>query len=162
MCCCESLIKEIDPRTDSTQSEPVQLGQVDASLRGPVSLFFWSAAGWLALGLVFALVSAVKMVNPEFLGDWEWLTYGRVFPAAMDTLLYGWGCQAALGVALWLMARLCRTKVKHLGVLYVAWLCLESRHHLGSGVHFSGRLQPRCRRSTCRRKWPRFWDSAMC
>ncbi len=122
MCCCESLIKEIDPRTDSTQSEPVQLGQVDASLRVPVGLFFGSAVGWLVLGLIFALISAIKMVNPEFLGGCEFLTYGRVFPAAMDILLYGWGCQVAFGVSLWLMARLCRTQVKHLGVLYVAWL----------------------------------------
>ena len=120
MCCCESLIKEIDPRTDSTQSEPVQLGQVDASLRGPVALYFWTATKWLVIGLIFGLISAIKMVNPEFLGGCEFLTYGRVFAAAMDILVYGWGCQVAVAVALWLMARLCRSQVKHLGVLYVA------------------------------------------
>jgi cytochrome c oxidase cbb3-type subunit 1 len=121
MCPCESLVKEIDPRPDATQSEPVQLGQIDASLRGPVALFFWKALGWLLLGTVLALVSAVKLLNPEFLAGHEFFTYGRFFAAAMDALVYGWGCQAVFAVALWLMARLCRTQVKHLGVLYVAW-----------------------------------------
>jgi len=121
MCPCESLVKEVDPRTDSTQSEPVLLGQIDASLRGPVALFFWKALGWLLVGTVLALISAIKLANPEFLAGHEFLTYGRVFAAAMDSLIYGWGCQAAFAVALWLMARLCRTQVKHLGVLYVAW-----------------------------------------
>ncbi len=121
MCPCESLVKEIDPRPDATQSEPVLLGQIDASLRGPVVLFFWKALGWLLVGTVLGLIAAVKLVNPDFLAGSEYLTYGRVFPAAIDSLVYGWGCQAVFAVALWLMARLCRTQVKHLGVLYVAW-----------------------------------------
>jgi cytochrome c oxidase cbb3-type subunit 1 len=121
MCPCESLVKEVDPRTDSTQSEPVLLGQIDASLRGPVVLFFWKALGWLLIGTLLGLVSAIKLANPEFLAGHEFLTYGRFFAAAIDALIYGWGCQAVFAVALWLMARLCRTQVKHLGVLYVAW-----------------------------------------
>jgi cytochrome c oxidase cbb3-type subunit 1 len=120
MCPCESLVQEVDPRTDSTQSEPVLLGQIDASLRGPVTLFCGKALGWLFLGTVLALIAAVKLVNPEFLSGHEFLTYGRIFPAALDALIYGWGCQVVFAVALWLMARLCRTQVKHLGVLYVA------------------------------------------
>ena len=140
MCCCESLIKEIDPRTDSTQSEPVQLGQVDASLRGPVGLFFWKAVGWLILGLILALISAIKMVNPEFLAGCEFLTYGRVFAAAVDALVYGWGCQVAFGVALWLMARLCRTQVKHLGVLYAAGAFWNIAVLWGIGCIFFGEL----------------------
>ena len=121
MCPCESLVQEVDPRTDSTQSEPVLLGQIDASLRGPVVLFFWKAIGWLILGTVLALIAAIKLANPEFLAGHEYFTYGRVFAAALDSLIYGWGCQAVFAVALWLMARLCRTQVKHLGMLYVAW-----------------------------------------
>lgn len=120
MCPFDSLVPLIDPRTDSQQSEQVQLGQVDASLRWPVLFFVAKALGWLVLGSILGLVAAIKMVNPEFLAGHEYFTYGRVFAAAVDALVYGWGCQAVFAVALWLMARLCRTQVKHLGLLYVA------------------------------------------
>lgn len=120
MCPCESLTPLVDPRTDSTKSEQAQLEQVDASLRGPVLFFVVKALGWLVLGSIFGLIAAIKLVNREFLGGHEYFTYGRVFAAAVDSLIYGWGCQAGFAVALWLMARLCRVQVKHLGLLYVA------------------------------------------
>ena len=120
MCPFEDLASSIDPRTDSHLSEQARLAQIDTSLRGPVFFFFAKALGWLLLASIFGLVAAVKIVNPEFLAGHEYLTYGRVFAAAVDSFVYGWGCQAAFAVALWLMARLCGTQVKHLGVLYIA------------------------------------------
>lgn len=119
-CPFEDLAASINPRTDSTQSETGRLAQIDASLRGPVFFFVAKALGWLVLASILGLIAAIKMVNPEFLAGHEFLTYGRVFAAAVDSFIYGWGCQAAFAVALWLMARLCGTQVKHLGVLYMA------------------------------------------
>jgi cytochrome c oxidase cbb3-type subunit 1 len=120
LCPFEDLAASIDPRTDSHQSEQGRLAQIDTSLRGPVSFFFAKGLGWLILASLFGFIAAVKMVNPEFLAGHEYLTYGRVFAAAVDAFIYGWGCQAAFAVSLWLMARLCGTQVKHLGVLYIA------------------------------------------
>ena len=47
----------------------------------------------------------VGLHEPEFLGNSEYISYGRLQPAHINTLVYGWGMQAALGVMLWLMAR---------------------------------------------------------
>ncbi|HEV8422968.1 MAG TPA: cbb3-type cytochrome c oxidase subunit I, partial [Chthoniobacterales bacterium] len=41
------------------------------------------------------------------------LTWGRIQPVHWDSLIYGWGCMAGIGTAIWLMARLCRTTLRH-------------------------------------------------
>ncbi len=83
-------------------------GAVDASCRGPVLLFFASAVLWLLVGTALALLASVKMHSPGVLADWGWLTFGRVRPAHLSTVIYGWGSMAGVGVLLWLEARLCR------------------------------------------------------
>ena len=75
------------------------------------------------LGLVltiFGLIAAIKLHSPDFLGSCEWLTYGRVHPIFIDAFIYGWGNNAVFAVGLWVMARLCGTRVRHMGILYVA------------------------------------------
>jgi len=119
-----SLVASVDPRPDTRLPERARLSQIDASLRWPVVLFVVSGAGWLMLGTVLGLVAAVKLVWPDFPGiffnNLEVLTYGRIVPAGLNALVYGWGNNAVFAVGLWIMARLCGTKVKDLGMLYVA------------------------------------------
>jgi len=88
---------------------PVSPAQIDASCRLPLVVLFLGAAVWLLLGSVLALVSSIKFHAPAFLGDSTWLTYGRVRPAGVNCMLYGFGIQAGLGIALWILARLGRT-----------------------------------------------------
>lgn len=85
-------------------------GPVDASCRYPVVVFFVSAALWLLVGTVLALLASLKMHAPELLGDVSWLTWGRVRPAHLNTMIYGWGSMSGVGVILWLVARLCRVR----------------------------------------------------
>jgi cytochrome c oxidase cbb3-type subunit 1 len=117
-----SFLAEIDPRTDAAQPERVQLREIDVSLRGPAVLFLVAAVGWLLVATLFGLIAALKLQSPDFLGDLEWLTYGRVVPAALQAFTFGWGNNAIFAVGLWIMARLCRTRLQHLGILYVAGL----------------------------------------
>lgn len=86
-------------------------GAVDASCRAPVSLFLLSSVFWLVAGTLLALVASLKMHTPGFLDDAAWLTFGRVRPAHLATVIYGWGSMAGIGVLLWLEARLCRVKL---------------------------------------------------
>lgn len=81
---------------------------IDASLRTPVMFFFASAVFWLLFGSVLGLAAAIKMVWPGVLDDAAWLTFGRVRPAHLNTVIYGWASSAGIGVGIWLMARLCR------------------------------------------------------
>lgn len=92
---------------------------IDKSARLPVLFFFTSAAGWLFLATLLGFASSVKLAAPELWDACPWLAYGKLFPAHMDSLIYGWGMQAGFGVMIWLMARLCRVEVKN-GVTLVA------------------------------------------
>jgi cytochrome c oxidase cbb3-type subunit I len=86
-------------------------GDVDGSCQVPVGLFFVSAIAWLMVGTVLALLASLKMHVPGFLDGTDWLTFGRVRPAHLNTMIYGWGSMAGVGVMLWLEARLCRVRL---------------------------------------------------
>ena len=85
--------------------------EIDASCRAPLLLFFLSAAVWLLAASGFGLIATLKFHSPDFLADCAWLTYGRVHPAALDSLVYGFAAQAGLGVLLWLVCHLGRTRL---------------------------------------------------
>lgn len=87
--------------------------EIDASTRVPVVLFYASAVFWLLVGTVFAMLASFKMNAPGFLDQWAWLTFGRVRPAHLNVVAYGWASAAGIGTALWLMARLCRTRLRY-------------------------------------------------
>ena len=82
------------------------LGDIDASVRAPIIVFFVFGLLWLLAGTAFALISSVQLHNPGFLNDEAWTTYGRMRPAFLSAMVYGWGFNAAFAIAMWLMARL--------------------------------------------------------
>jgi cytochrome c oxidase cbb3-type subunit I len=79
---------------------------LEGSCRWPVSLLCWGAAKWLVLATFMGLVASLNFHAPRMFGDVAWLTYGRVQPAFWTFLVYGFGLQIGLGVALWLLVRL--------------------------------------------------------
>src|SRR5262249_28457714 len=79
---------------------------IDASARGPVLFFFATALFWLLAGTVLALAASIKLHTPGFLAGADWLTFGRVRPAHVNAVLYGWGSLCGFAVIVWLMARL--------------------------------------------------------
>ena len=105
-----SILRALSPADteDESQSRAL-LAEVDASCRWPVMLLFSFSLVWLLIGTVFALVASWKMHAPDFLGGISWLTFGRVRPAHLNAMVYGFASQAGVGVTLWLMCRLCRT-----------------------------------------------------
>jgi len=107
--------------SDTTNANDAQLrADIDRSLRHPVMFFFTSGAAWLALSIFLGVISSAKTTSPGFLDSCGWLTLGRVYPAHLSTLIYGWGCQAAFGLMIWLMARLSRKKCENAGMILVA------------------------------------------
>lgn len=85
---------------------------IDASCRWPVLLFFASSVFWLLVGTVLALLASIKLHSPNFLADWSWLSFGRVRPAHLDIVAFGWSAMVGLGSAIWMVCRLCRTTLK--------------------------------------------------
>ena len=108
------------PTGDEKFDLRARLGEVDASMRAPAMLFLVSAVLWLMLGTLFAIIAAIKATNPDFLGEAEWLTFGRVRTAHLNAMIYGWGNNVIFAVAPWIMGRLCRTRIRHTSILLVA------------------------------------------
>lgn len=91
-----------------TQNITDATSPMDASLCAPLLALLGGAAVWLVVGLALGLIAGIKFHAPEFLSACPLLTYGRVVPAANDAVLYGFCIPAALGVMLWIFARLGR------------------------------------------------------
>src|SRR5205814_5973445 len=72
---------------------------------------------WLLVGTVLAVIASYKMYTPEFLADYPWLTFGRVRPAHMNAVAFGWVSLSSFGILLWLMARLSRAPILYPGLL---------------------------------------------
>ena len=95
---------------------------IDASCRQVVLLWYASAVFWLLAGSLLALLASIKLHAPYFLADAAWLTFGRVRPAHLNTMVYGWGSMAGIGTLLWLQARLSRVRLPFAEALWLfAW-----------------------------------------
>ena len=120
MASAPSIAQSLNPATSPLTVSRAELSRIDASTRAPALFFLISSVLWLLAGTAFALISSFKMHNPEFMGDAEWLTFGRARTAHLNTVIYGWSVNAAFAVAFWLMARLSRSVLRHPTLLFVA------------------------------------------
>jgi cytochrome c oxidase cbb3-type subunit 1 len=115
-----SIFHPSSPATSEVTSQ--EIGQVeraliDASVRAPVLFFYFTALTWLLGANLLGVLATLKLLWPGFLGDFAILSYGRIWPAYMDALTYGWGCLAGMGTAIWITARLCRVALKKSAML---------------------------------------------
>ena len=92
------------------------LAEVDKSLRLPILFFVVCAIIWLTLSSVLALITSFQSYSSDFLAGCEWVTYGRLYPVAINAMLFGWGCNAIFAVALWIIARLSQSPVNDRGL----------------------------------------------
>jgi cytochrome c oxidase cbb3-type subunit 1 len=107
-----------------------ELAAVDRSVRWPVMICFLTGVHWMVVGTVL-LVYASSLTHPmdslpifgllvDLSNNFSMFTYGRLWPAAIDALVYGWGGCAGLGLAAWLLARMSREPVHSPGALIAA------------------------------------------
>jgi cytochrome c oxidase cbb3-type subunit 1 len=97
----------------TSETEQIERALIDASTRVPVLMFYTSAIAWLLLGTVLAMFVSIKLHAPDMFSGISFLTWGRVRPAHTNIMIYGWASMAGMGTAIWLMARLCRTVLRH-------------------------------------------------
>lgn len=105
------------PEKGSADAWATERARIDASASTPVLVFFFLGLTWLLISTFFQFIASWKLQNPNLLADWPMLTYGRVVPAYNASFTYGWCSMAGMGVAIWLMGRLCRTPVRFPGAL---------------------------------------------
>ncbi|KWB75316.1 cbb3-type cytochrome c oxidase subunit I [Burkholderia ubonensis] len=83
----------------------------DRSSRAAAFAFLTSSVLWLILGSIAGLIASQKLTAPDFLVQSAWLTFGRVRTAHLTMVIYGWASMAGLGVSLWMLPRLLKTKL---------------------------------------------------
>lgn len=86
--------------------------ELDASARGPALFAFATAIFWLIFGSVLGDVVSLKFQFPDWLSGAGALTFGRLRPAHLNAMIYGWASLAMLGTSLWLIPRLVRTPLR--------------------------------------------------
>src|SRR6476620_8222318 len=80
--------------------EQVERALIDASTRLPVLFFYASGIIWLLLGTLLAGLTSWKLHAPDLLANCEFLTWGRVRPAHLNVMIYGWASMAGIGTAI--------------------------------------------------------------
>jgi len=106
-------LKEPAVSAAASDAEQLERARIDASTRVPVLMFYASAMVWLLIGTLLAGFVSFKLHSPDWLSDVSYLTWGRLRPVHMNVMVYGWASMSAMGTAIWLMARLCRTTLRH-------------------------------------------------
>lgn len=106
-------LKEPAISAAASDAEQLERARIDASTRVPVLMFYASAMVWLLIGTLLAGFVSFKLHSPDWLSDVSYLTWGRLRPVHMNVMVYGWASMSAMGTAIWLMARLCRTTLRH-------------------------------------------------
>ena len=124
--------------TEDVAQRRAVLAEIDASCRNTLLLLFGASLVWLMIGTAFALVASWKLHSPEFLGNISWLTFGRVRPAHLNAVVYGFASEAAIGVTLWLMCRLCRTPLLYGWVVNLAGVFWNVGVAIGIGGILAG------------------------
>lgn len=130
-------------QTEITPEDLQRRAAIDRSTKLPVYFFLTSGTIWLVIASVLGLLASIRMHSPGFFGDCAgWLGWGRLQPVFTNAFIYGWAFQAAFAVALWLMARLCRTRLKNPVTVLVGGHFWNLGLTLGLVAIFSGHQEP--------------------
>ncbi len=92
--------------------------RADESSRVPAMFCFITGLAWLLVGSVLGEIASIKMHLPDLWTNVGALTFGRLRPAHLNTMIYGWASLAMIGVSLWLLPRLVHTALR------LPWLAL--------------------------------------
>lgn len=105
--------------------------EIDRAARVPMIIFFGSSIFWLLVGSLLALAASIKMHDVEFLANNPWLTFGRVRPAHLNVVAYGWLSTAGIGIGLWILSRLSRVPIREHSSLALAAVLWNIGHVVG-------------------------------
>ena len=111
-------VKKGDIETDLANPADLQDRiTADRSSAFPVFMFIVFACLWLVVGSMAGLIASLKLHEPDWLINYAWLTFGRNRTVHLTAVLYCWITNAALGMIVWLLPRLLRTRLE--GAIWV-------------------------------------------
>ena len=117
------------PKEDEPKKDPREA--VDRSCRGPVLFLAFSAVAWLLVYSFFALLAGVKVHAAGMMADSAWLAYGRIQPASLLALQFGFLVQLGLAVSAWILSHRGKTVLVDGGYLVFGGLLWNAGVTLG-------------------------------
>lgn len=116
---------------------PAEVEEVRPVARRAGLLAFGSSMIWLLVGTLFGDITSLKFHFPELLSSTAWLSFGRVRPSHLNTMIYGWASLAMLGSALWLVPRLVHVPLRIPRIAYLGLVLWNIGVFIGVvGIHF--------------------------
>ncbi|NRA68098.1 MAG: cbb3-type cytochrome c oxidase subunit I [Pseudobacteriovorax sp.] len=92
---------------------------LDESTRGHVIYLLFMATIWLLAGSVAGMIASIKLHHPNFLTQYEFLTFGRVRTFHLNSVAYGWLSLGVIGIATWLLPRLVHASISGSRFIFV-------------------------------------------
>ena len=92
--------------TAPTTTGSAEVTWIDTQARAPLLLLLGSGIVWLVVSGVLAVIASIQLHSPQFFGDWEWFTIGRMQAMRETAFVYGWAANAGLAITLWVLGRL--------------------------------------------------------
>ena len=77
-----------------------------ASSQSVARYLLWASLVFLIVGVAMLAIASVQYVSPDLLSGSNWLSYGRLRPAAIHFLLYGWLTLGLIGAMYYAVPRL--------------------------------------------------------
>jgi len=96
-------------KTFSSSAERRNFTDLDS--KSVIIPYFVAGIFWLLAGSALAILASFKLHWPDFLGETPWLTFGRVRPLHLNTMVYGWASLSSVGVGLWILTRVLRITI---------------------------------------------------
>lgn len=78
---------------------------------GAVKLWFLGSLIWFPIFATFGFILAIKFFQPYFLSDAAYLTFGRIRPAHVNGVLFGFVSSGLIGGMFWALPRLVNTPI---------------------------------------------------
>lgn len=111
--------------------------ETDARLTRLIYAYLASATAWLVIGTSIGEYVGLKFVWPD-LDAVPWLSFGRLRPAHVNIVLWGWTSQAMLGLALWVVPRTCQAPLRGRRLAWAALALLNLAVATGTGLLLAG------------------------
>lgn len=70
-----------------------------------------SGAIWMVIGTLAGLGSAIHFVAPDFFGSMPWLSFGRIRPTHVNTVLFGFVTMMLIGSALYILPKVLNSRL---------------------------------------------------
>lgn len=100
-----------------------------------------ASLAFLIVGVLMLAVASVQYVSPDALSGWAPISYGRLRPAAIHFLLYGWLTLGLVGAIYYAVPRLAGVKLVDPGVARIGFILMSIGYAAGGIAILAGQSE---------------------